>query len=133
MSGKKARTIDLVKSALVAFFGSKSVSPNPAEDTNARRYIVGLQKSNKTNNVDEEKKAHALTLHPEERPIRPTSLLRIPAASCARGGLLGLFPNQRSAELCSNDVQIVFDGNDRYQSVLLRWHKKANMEEDCQI
>ncbi|KAF0690518.1 Aste57867_18108 [Aphanomyces stellatus] len=50
--GKKARTIDLAKSALVALFNSKSIKPNPAQDAIARQYIVGLQKFNKKNNID---------------------------------------------------------------------------------
>ncbi|KAF0704739.1 hypothetical protein AaE_014785 [Aphanomyces astaci] len=60
-NGKKARTIDVAKSALVALFNNKRITPNPAQDANARRYLVGLQKFNK-NNVDEEKKAHPLTV-----------------------------------------------------------------------
>ncbi|RHY23762.1 hypothetical protein DYB32_009071 [Aphanomyces invadans] len=61
--GKIARTIDLAKSALVAFFTALGVNPSPAQDSTTRRYIVGLQKYNKQNNVDEEKKAHTLSLY----------------------------------------------------------------------
>ncbi|RQM29870.1 hypothetical protein B5M09_012308 [Aphanomyces astaci] len=61
--GLTARTIDVAKSAFVAYFKSKRVSPNPAQDSISRQYIVGLQKFNKKNNVDEEKKAHPLTVH----------------------------------------------------------------------
>ncbi|RHY87450.1 hypothetical protein DYB35_009716 [Aphanomyces astaci] len=68
--GLTARTIDVDKSALVAYFNSKRVSPNPAQDSIARQYIIGLQ---------------------TRRTIG------------------------------------------RYLSVRLRWHKKANVEEDCQI
>ncbi|KAF0690764.1 Aste57867_17866 [Aphanomyces stellatus] len=70
--GKKARTIDSAKSALVAFFNARKVTPNPAQDTVTRRYIVGLQKYNKQNNVDEEKKAHPLTI--QELPILVNAL-----------------------------------------------------------
>ncbi|ETV95828.1 hypothetical protein H310_10872 [Aphanomyces invadans] len=61
--GIKARTINIAKSELVAYFNSKRVSPDPAQDAVARQYIVGLQKLNKKNNADEEKKAHPLTVH----------------------------------------------------------------------
>ncbi|KAF0699269.1 Aste57867_10169 [Aphanomyces stellatus] len=76
-SGKKTRPIDLAKSALVAYFSSKNIPPNPAQDTTGRRYVVGLQKFNNNNNADEEKKAHPLKVH---------------ELSILLNGLLGLHP-----------------------------------------
>ncbi|KAG9416718.1 hypothetical protein AC1031_001101 [Aphanomyces cochlioides] len=136
-SGKKTRTIDLAKSALVAFFSSKGVSPNPAQDTNARRYIVGLQKFNKKNNIDEEKKAHPLSVHELSTLMNALSDLHPFVGSLLRLLLaiafLGCFRISEVLNLRSNDVQLVSDGSGRYLSVRLRWHKKANVEEDCQI
>ena len=60
-SGKKARTIDSAKTALVAFFNEKKITPNPAQDSETKRYVIGLQKYNKQNNIDEEKKAHPVS------------------------------------------------------------------------
>ncbi|RHZ10295.1 hypothetical protein DYB26_011517 [Aphanomyces astaci] len=60
--GKKARTIDQAKSALIAYLNAKGLKPNPAQDASTRRYIVGLQKYNNQNNIDEKKKAHTLTV-----------------------------------------------------------------------
>ncbi|RLO04817.1 hypothetical protein DYB28_011323 [Aphanomyces astaci] len=59
--GRKARTVDSAKTALVSFFKESSISPNPAQDMHAKRYVIGLQKYNRQNNVDDEKKAHPLT------------------------------------------------------------------------
>jgi hypothetical protein len=41
----------------------KKISPNPARDADTKNYVVGLQKYNKQNNIDEEKKAHPLEVH----------------------------------------------------------------------
>ncbi|RHZ15375.1 hypothetical protein DYB31_006706 [Aphanomyces astaci] len=60
--GKKTRTIDQAKSALIAYLNAKGLKPNPAQDASTRRYIVGLQKYNNQNNIDEKKKAHTLTV-----------------------------------------------------------------------
>ncbi|KAF0690517.1 Aste57867_18107 [Aphanomyces stellatus] len=48
-------------------------------------------------------------------------------------GFLGCFRISEVLNLRYNDVQLVSDGAGRYLSVRLRWHKKANVEEDCQI
>ncbi|RLO06825.1 hypothetical protein DYB28_001688 [Aphanomyces astaci] len=117
--GKKARTIDLAKSALVAYFNARRVAPNPAQDTTARHYIVGLQKYNKQNNVDEEKKAHPLTVQ-ELRFLLAVSFL-----DC--------FRMSEVLALRWNDVQIVSDQIEGYLSVRLRWHKKAGVEEEFQV
>ncbi|KAF0701635.1 Aste57867_7937 [Aphanomyces stellatus] len=136
-SGKKARTIDLAKSALVAYFGSKRVTPNSAQDTDARRYIVGLQKFNKKNNVDEEKKAHPLSVHELSTLINGLSGLHPFVGALLRlllsAAFLGCFRISEVLNLRCNDVQPVSDDSGRYLSVRLRWHKKANVEEDCQI
>ncbi|CAK4082756.1 unnamed protein product, partial [Aphanomyces euteiches] len=41
--GKKSSTVDLAKAALVAYFNANKVTPNPAQDVVAKRYITGLQ------------------------------------------------------------------------------------------
>ncbi|RHZ30041.1 hypothetical protein DYB37_011674 [Aphanomyces astaci] len=135
--GIKARTIDVAKSALVAYFNSKRVSPNPAQDAIARQYIVGLFKFNKKNNVDEEKKAHPLTVHELSTLMNGLSVLHPFVGSLLRlllpVAFLGCFRMSEVLNLRHNDVQLVSDGSGRYLSVRLRWHKKANVEEDCQI
>ncbi|ETV96183.1 hypothetical protein H310_10377 [Aphanomyces invadans] len=136
-NGKKARTIDVAKSALVAHYNNKRITPNPAQDANARRYIVGLQKFNKKNNVDEERKAHPLTVQEQSTLMKGiagmhpfvSSLLRLLLSV----GFLGCFRISEVLNLRYNDVQLVSDCRGRYLSVRLRWHKKANVEADCQI
>ncbi|RHY45213.1 hypothetical protein DYB38_012225 [Aphanomyces astaci] len=135
--GKKARTIDLAKSALVAYFNARRVAPNPAQDTTARHYIVGLQKYNKQNNVDEEKKAHPLTVQELSTLVNALASLHPFLGSMLRFLLavsfLGCFRMSEVLALRWNDVQIVSDQIGRYLSVRLRWHKKAGVEEDCQV
>ncbi|RHY51944.1 hypothetical protein DYB38_005546 [Aphanomyces astaci] len=135
--GLTARTIDVAKSALVAYFNSKRVSPNPAQDSIARQYIVGLQKFNKKNNVDEEKKAHSLTVHELSTLMNGLSGLHLFVGTLLRlllpVAFLGCYRISEVLNLRRNDVQLVSDGSGRYLSVRLRWHKKVNVEEDCQI
>ncbi|KAF0698069.1 Aste57867_11289 [Aphanomyces stellatus] len=94
-SGKKTRTIDLAKSAL---------------DTTARRYIVGLQKFNKKNNVDEEKKAHPLKVHELSILMNRLSGLHPFVGSLLRLlltiGFIGGFRISEVLNLRSNDVQV---------------------------
>ncbi|RHZ26678.1 hypothetical protein DYB31_008489 [Aphanomyces astaci] len=61
--GKTARTVDSAKTALVAFFHDLKVIPNPARDVESKQYVVGLQKYNKKNNIDDENKAHPLSVN----------------------------------------------------------------------
>ncbi|ETW06384.1 hypothetical protein H310_02657 [Aphanomyces invadans] len=136
-NGRKARTIDLAKSALVAFFKDKNVSPNPAQNSDARRYIIGLQKFNKQNNVDEEKKAYPLTAQELSTLMNGLSGYHPFVGSLVRlllaAGFLGCFRISEVLNLRVNDVQLGSDSSGRYLSIRLRWHKKANVEEDCQI
>ncbi|KAF0684832.1 Aste57867_23220 [Aphanomyces stellatus] len=60
--GRKPRTVDSAKTALVAFFKEHQVEPNPAQAPLSKQYVVGIQKYNRQNNVDDEKKAHPLTV-----------------------------------------------------------------------
>ncbi|RHZ10725.1 hypothetical protein DYB37_011237, partial [Aphanomyces astaci] len=135
--GLTARTIDVAKSALVAYFNSKRVYPNPAQDSIARQYIVGLQKFNKKNNVDEEKKAHPLTVRELSTLMNGLSGLHPFVESLLRlllpVAFLGCYRISEVLNLRRNDVQLVSDGSGRYLSVRLRWHKKPKVEEDCQI
>ncbi|KAF0688404.1 Aste57867_19981 [Aphanomyces stellatus] len=110
--GKKARTIDQAKSALVAYFSGLGMNPNPAQDSVTRRYIVGLQKY-KHNNVDEEKKAHPLTVQELStlmnalatlHPFLGAMLLLLLAI-----GFLGCFRMREVLALRWNDVQLVTD------------------------
>ncbi|ETV68370.1 hypothetical protein H257_15691 [Aphanomyces astaci] len=101
--GRKSRTVDSAKTALVSFFKESSISPNPAQDMHAKRYVIGLQKYNRQSNVDDEKKAHPLTVH-------------------ELSTLINLFANHNP-----------FDESGRYVSIRLRWHKKASVEKECQV
>ncbi|ETV71860.1 hypothetical protein H257_12993 [Aphanomyces astaci] len=102
--GKKARTIDQAKSAL---------------DASTRRYIVGLQKYNKQNNIDEEKKAHPLTVLELSTLLNALSSFHPFVGTMVRLALVVGFIG------CFRISQ--------YLSVRLRWHKKANIEEDSQV
>ncbi|RHY20924.1 hypothetical protein DYB25_005542 [Aphanomyces astaci] len=129
--------IDVAKCALAAHFNNTRINPNPAQDTNARRYLVGLQKFNKKKNVDEEIQAQPLTVQELSTLMNGLagmhpfvgSLLRLLLAV----GFPGCFRISEVLNLRYNDVQLVSEGSGRYLSVRIRWHKKANVEEDCQI
>ncbi|ETV82532.1 hypothetical protein H257_05135 [Aphanomyces astaci] len=122
--GLTARTIDVAKSAFVAYFKSKRVSPNPAQDSISRQYIVGLQKFNKKNNVDEEKKAHPLTVHELSTLMNGLSGLHPFVGSLLRlllpVAFLGCYRISEVLNLRRKDVQLVSDGSGRYLSVRLR-------------
>ncbi|RHY00348.1 hypothetical protein DYB25_008292 [Aphanomyces astaci] len=135
--GRKARTIDLAKSALVAYFAAAGVAPNPAQDSTTRRYNIGLQKYNKQNNVDEEKKAYPLTVYELSTLMNSLAHLHPFLGAMLRlllaVGFIGCFRISEVLALRWNDVEIVGDKKGRYLSVRLRWHKKANVEEDSQV
>ncbi|RLO02112.1 hypothetical protein DYB28_013081, partial [Aphanomyces astaci] len=135
--GKKARTIDQAKSALVAYFNAKGLKPNPAQDASTRRYIVGLQKYNKQNNIDEEKKAHPLTVLELSTLLNALSSFHPFVGTMVRlalvVGFIGCFRISEVLGLRWNDIQLVDDNKGQYLSVRLRWHKKANVEEDSQV
>ncbi|KAF0717988.1 Aste57867_1974 [Aphanomyces stellatus] len=135
--GRKASTIDLAKSALVAYFAAMIVAPNPAQDSTTRRYIDGLQKYNKQNNVDEEKKALPLSVYELSTLMNSLAHLHPFVGAMLRlllaVGFIGCFRISEVLALRWNDVDIVSDSKERYLSVRLHWHKKANAEEDCQV
>ncbi|KAF0768484.1 hypothetical protein AaE_002779 [Aphanomyces astaci] len=60
--GRTARTVDSAKTALVAYFADLKRDPNPARDVESKQYVVGLQKYNKKHNIDDENKAHPLSV-----------------------------------------------------------------------
>ncbi|KAH9148775.1 hypothetical protein AeRB84_007991 [Aphanomyces euteiches] len=61
--GRKARTIDCAKTAMVALFKEYRIDPNPAQALDTKQYVVGLQKYNRQHNLDDEKKAHPLSIN----------------------------------------------------------------------
>ncbi|ETW05914.1 hypothetical protein H310_03556 [Aphanomyces invadans] len=130
------RTIDQAKSSLVTYFNKLGVVPNPAQDPATRRYIVGLQKYNKQNNVDE-KKPHPLTVQELSTLMNIFACLHPFLGAMLRlllaVGFVGCFRMSEVLALRWNDVQLVTDSNGRYLSVRLRWHKKASVEEDSQV
>ncbi|KAH9100230.1 hypothetical protein LEN26_016053 [Aphanomyces euteiches] len=136
-SGKKARTVDAAKTSLVSFFKDNNVHPNPAQDAEAKKYVIGSQKSNRQNNVDEERKAHPLTVNElstlmncfgEERPF-VCSMLQLLFCCC----FLGRFRIGEVLALRWNDIAFGADDGGKYLSVRLRWHKKASVEKESQI
>ncbi|KAG9414390.1 hypothetical protein AC1031_013588 [Aphanomyces cochlioides] len=136
-SGKKARTVDAAKTSLVSFFKDNNIHPNPAQDAEAKKYVIGLQKFDRQNNVDEERKAHPLTVNKlstlmncfgEERPF-VCSMLQLLFCCC----FLGCFKIGEVLALRWNDIAFGADDGGKYLSVHLRWHKKASVEKESQI
>ncbi|KAF0688550.1 Aste57867_19840 [Aphanomyces stellatus] len=135
--GRKARTIDCAKTAMVAFFKERHVEPNPAQATETKRYVVGLQKFNRQNNVDDGKKAHPLSVH--ELSVLMNSfgnlnpfvgaMFRFLFSTC----YLGCFRISEVLALRWCDLARAQSEDGEHVSVRLRWHKKASVEEDCQI
>ncbi|KAH9140505.1 hypothetical protein AeRB84_015274 [Aphanomyces euteiches] len=136
-NGKSARTIDSAKAALVAFFTTKNITPNQARDAEAKRYVVGLQKYNKLNNLDEVKKAHPLSVFELSAVMNAFAVYHPFVGALYRfmfcGCFLGCFRISEMLNLRWNDVDLGNDENGQYLSVRLRWHKKASVEDDCQI
>ncbi|KAH9102343.1 hypothetical protein LEN26_002775 [Aphanomyces euteiches] len=135
--GRKARTVDAAKTALVSYFNQHKVQPNPAQDILAKRYVIGLQKYNRLNNIDDEKKAHPLTVHEfsmimnlfaEHNPF-VASMVQFLLSSC----FLGCFRISEVLALKWTDVAMGVDEHGKYISIRLRWHKKASVEKECQI
>ncbi|KAF0701500.1 hypothetical protein As57867_008004, partial [Aphanomyces stellatus] len=135
--GRKARTIDSAKTALVAFFNEHNVQPNPAQSTVSKQYVVGLQKYNRQHNIDDEKKAHPLSVHELSTLINGFAthnsfmgaMYRFMLTTC----YLGCFRIGEMLALKWNDVAIGKSDKCNFVSVRLRWHKKARVEQECQV
>ncbi|KAH9133988.1 hypothetical protein AeRB84_020112, partial [Aphanomyces euteiches] len=124
--GKSSRTIDPAKTALVALFKQNQIIPNPAQDIKTKQYVVGLQKYNRQNNIDDERKAHALTVNElsllfefigkvqslPRRYVSPLVLFRI--YWLHSDGRIACFKVER-------------------RRIWLRWHKKASVQRECQV
>jgi integrase len=134
---KTARTVDSAKSALVAFFNKNEIKPNPAQDIKARNYVKSLQKYNRQNNIDEEKKAHPVTVHELSiimnsfaiYPMFIGSMYRFLFSAC----FIGCFRISEMLNLTWDDIALKQDENFSYVSIRLRWHKKASVQDDCQV
>ena len=135
--GRKARTIDSAKTALVAFFKQHNIEPNPAQASESKQYVVGLQKYNRQNNVDDEKKAHPLTIYELSLLMNGFSLLNPFLGAMYRFMIsccyLGCFRIGEMLALKWNDVALGKSENGGYVSIRLRCHKKASVEKDCQV
>jgi site-specific recombinase XerD len=134
-TGKKAKTVESAKAALVAFFSEKNVSPNPARDNESKKYVVALQKYNKQNNIDEENKAHPVSVFELSRIISSFSSHHLFVGSMYRflfcASFLGCFRISEVLNLTWDDVGIREDEKGQYVCIRLRWHKKAKVESDC--
>lgn len=135
--GKKARTIDLAKTALVAFFSENNIKPNPAQNPESKRYVVGLQKYNKQNNIDEETKAHPVSVHELSIIMNSFSDHHFFLGAMYRflycASFIGCFRISEMLNLSWDDICLKKDEKCEYVSVRLKWHKKANVQDDCQI
>ncbi|KAG9411522.1 hypothetical protein AC1031_017159 [Aphanomyces cochlioides] len=122
---------------MVAMFKDRKVDPNPAQATDTKQYVVGLQKYNRHHNIDEENKAHPLSVH--ELSILMNSfgdlnpflgaMFRFLFSVC----YLGCFRISEVLSLRWSDLSRAESENGPYVSVRLRWHKKASVEKECQI
>ncbi|RHY12997.1 hypothetical protein DYB36_007847 [Aphanomyces astaci] len=135
--GRKPRTVDSAKTSLVAYFKDQHVEPNPAQAPLSKQYVVGLQKYNRQNNVDDEKKAHPLTI--DELSTLTNGFARLNSFvgamfrclfSCC---YLGCFRIGEMLGLKWGDVSLGKSAHGPYASVRLRWHKKASVEKECQV
>ncbi|KAH9131640.1 hypothetical protein AeRB84_021714 [Aphanomyces euteiches] len=135
--GKSSRTIDSAKTALVALFKQNKIIPNPAQDIETKQYVVGLQKYNRQNNIDDERKAHPLSVH--ELSLLLNSLAKCNPFHGAMFRLLfssafiGCFRMGELLALKWNDVEYGKAESGCYVSIRLRWHKKASVERECQV
>ena len=135
--GKSARTISAAKSAIVNLFKKHKITPNIAQDVECREYVGGALKYNKTNNIEEEKKAHPLSVYELSCIITKFSeshnfigaLYRFVFCVC----YFGCFRISETLNLRFADVAILKDEKEVFVSVRLRWHKKASTENCCQI
>jgi integrase len=99
--------------------------------------VVGLQKYNKQNNIDDEKKAHPVSVHELSIIMNAFSALHPFVGAMYRfmfsAAYLGCFRMGEVLNLTWDDVSIHNDEKGKYVSVRLRWHKKAHVESACQI
>ncbi|KAF0694265.1 Aste57867_14860 [Aphanomyces stellatus] len=135
--GKTARTVDSAKTALVAYFQDVKVNPNPARDFETKQYVVGLQKYNKQKHVDDEKKAHPLTVYELSCLVNSFSSYHLFVGAMYRflfcASYLGCFRISEMLNLTWDDVALMRDGESQYVSIRLRWHKKASVQGECQV
>ncbi|KAG9413010.1 hypothetical protein AC1031_016032 [Aphanomyces cochlioides] len=135
--GRKARTIDCAKTAMVAYFKQANVVPNPAQAVETKQYVVELQKYSRQNNLDVEKKAHPLSVHELSLlmnnfgDLNPFlgAMFRFLFSVC----YLGCFRISEVLSLKWCDLSRAESETDSYVSVRLRWHKKASVEKECQV
>ncbi|RHZ33158.1 hypothetical protein DYB37_012946 [Aphanomyces astaci] len=135
--GRKARTIDSAKTALVSYFKQRRIDPNPAQAMETKQYVVRLQKYNRQHNIDDEKKAHPLTVYELSLLVNSLAhlnpfmaeLLRFVLCAC----YLGCFRINEMLGLGWCDVALGDLPGGQFVSVRLRWHKKASVEKECQV
>ncbi|KAH9088710.1 hypothetical protein LEN26_019372 [Aphanomyces euteiches] len=127
--GRKARTVDSTKTAMVALFKENKIEPNPAQATEIKHYVVGLQKYNRQNNIDEEQKAHPLTIH--ELSVLMNGFGELNHFTAAMFRFLCHLSEMLALKWC--DVSASQSEFGECVSVRLRWHKKASVERDYQV
>ncbi|KAF0733878.1 hypothetical protein Ae201684_009436 [Aphanomyces euteiches] len=135
--GQKARTIDCAKTAMVALFKEYRIDPNPAQALDTKQYVVGLQKYNRQHNLDDEKKAHPLSINELSILMNSFGDLHPFLGAMFRFlfsvSYLGCFRISEVLGLKWCDVSRAVSENGPYVSVRLRWHKKASVEKECQV
>ncbi|ETV83043.1 hypothetical protein H257_04786 [Aphanomyces astaci] len=134
--GRKPRTVNFAKTSLVAYFKDQHVEPNLAQAPLSKQYVVGLQKYNRQNNVDDVEKAHPLTIDELSTLINGFARLNPFVGAIFRCLFsccyLGCFRISEMLGLIWGDVSFGKSAHGPYVSVRLRWHKKASVEKECQ-
>lgn len=135
--GKTARTVDSAKTSLVAYYKERRITPNPAQHAQSKQYVVGLKKYNKQHNIDDEKKAHPISVHELSVIMNALSVQHVFVGSMYRfllcAAYLGCFRMGEMLSLTWDDVALNDDDKGKFVSIRLRWHKKASVTSDCQI
>ncbi|RLN99516.1 hypothetical protein DYB28_001636 [Aphanomyces astaci] len=135
--GRTARTVDSAKTALVAYFADLKKVPNPARDVESKQYVVGLHKYNKKNNIDDDKKAHPLSVYELSCLVNGLSTCHVFLGSLYRfllcASYLGCFRISEMLNLTWDDVALQQDGDSQYVAIRLRWYKKASVQSGCQV
>ncbi|KAF0717367.1 Aste57867_2333 [Aphanomyces stellatus] len=125
------------KTAFVSYFKQRKIDPNPAQAVETKQYVVGLQKYNSQHNIDDEKKAHPLTVHKISLLVNSLAQLNTFMAAMLRFLLcacyLGCFRISEMLALKWSDVDLGDSPGGHFVSVHLRWHKKASVEKECQV
>eukprot|EP00834_Sanchytrium_tribonematis_P004450 NODE_220_length_12432_cov_0.484878.p2 type:complete len:518 gc:universal NODE_220_length_12432_cov_0.484878:7970-6417(-) len=134
--GQKARSVDQAKSALVHLF--ENMANNPAKDKKAKKYVSGLKKYRRSNNIDEELQSHPITTF-ELNELMSSLNSQHPFIKTYYQFLfsltfIGCFRINEVLDFKWNDVELRRDSdNQPYLAVRLRWFKHANVNNGSRV